>query len=151
MPRKKIEKQSEDVQNLEEPVEEILEKTPILPEKKLKKIGRPKKQKPENKKLSDEKFEEKIIEMAKKGLTSEKIGEALRQEGIHPMEHKKKISEILRKNDLYIDPELKNIGEKLERLTIHHQKFKQDKKAMRERERVFSQLRKVKKYLKISE
>ena len=54
---------------------------------------------PEAKKLSDKDFEKKVIELAKKGLTSEKIGETLRKENIHPKEYKKKISKILKENE----------------------------------------------------
>ncbi len=48
------------------------------------------------KKLSQEGFEKKVLELASKGLTSEKIGEELRKQGIHPKEYNKKISKILK-------------------------------------------------------
>ncbi len=107
----------------------------------------PKKKKEEKaKKLSQKEYESKVLELAKKGLTSEKIGEELRKQGIHPKEYNRKISQILR--DKYINPDLKNVENKLERIKKHYDKNKQDKRAMREKDRVFAQLRKLKKYFK---
>jgi ribosomal protein S15P/S13E len=97
-------------------------------------------------KLSLEEYEKKVIELAEKGLTAEKIGEELRKNGIYSKEYEKKISKILGKK--YVDPELENREAKLNRIEQHSKKNKQDKKAMRERSRIFSSLRKIKKYLK---
>ena len=109
----------------------------------------PKKQeKVPSKKLSHEDFEKKVLELSKEGLTSEKIGEKLRLEGIHPKEHGKKISKILREKSSYVSPDLKNVEVKLEKIKKHFEKNKQDKRAMRDRERTFSKLRKLKKYYK---
>jgi len=108
-----------------------------------------KKKKIEAKKVSPAEFEKKVIDLAKKGLTSEKIGETLRQQGIHSKEHNKKISKILKENNVYVNPDLKNNETKLERIKTHYEKNKQDKRAMREKDRVFSQIRKIKNYLKI--
>ncbi len=108
------------------------------PEKKIK-----------TKKISESEFEKKVIELSKKGLTSEKIGEKLRQQGIHPKEYSKKISKILKEKDFYINPDLKNVEKKLERIKKHYETNKQDKRAKREKDRIFSQVRKLKKYLKI--
>ena len=91
--------------------------------------------------------EKQVKELAKKDLTSEKIGEELRRQGIHPKDYDKKISKILG-ND-YINPDIKNISAKLERVKKHSQENKQDKKAMREKDRIFAQFRKLKKYFKI--
>lgn len=97
-----------------------------------------------SKKISQKEYEEKVLELAGKEFTAEKIGEELRREGIHPREYEKKISQIL--GDKYINPDLKNVGEKLERVKKHFEKNKQDKRAMREKDRIFAQLRKLKKY-----
>lgn len=108
----------------------------------------PKKQEDKEKdkeKLSQEDYEKKVLELAEKGLTAEKIGEELRKQGIHPKEYNKKISKILGKK--YINPELKNREEKLRKIEQHSQKNKQDKRAMRERSRIFSHVRKINKYL----
>jgi ribosomal protein S15P/S13E len=100
-----------------------------------------------SKKISQEEFEKKVLELAGKGLTSEKIGEELRRQKIHPKEYNGKISKILK--DKYINPDLKNVEEKLERIKKHYSKNKQDKRAMREKDRIFAQLRKLKKYFKV--
>jgi ribosomal protein S15P/S13E len=105
-----------------------------------------KKQEEIPKKLTLEEYEQKVIELADKGLTSEKIGEELKKKGIHSKEYNKKISKILKNK--YISPDLKNTEEKLKKIEQHLEKNKQDKKAKRERSRVFSQTRKIKKYLK---
>jgi|TARA_Y100000034_G_scaffold17454_1_gene19097 ribosomal protein S15P/S13E len=100
-----------------------------------------------SKKISQLEFEKKIIELGEKGFTSEKIGEELRQQKIHPKEYNKKISKIL--GDKYVNHNLKNVKEKLERIKKHYEKNKQDKRAKREKDRVFSQLKKLKKYFKV--
>ena len=79
----------------------------------------------------------------------EKIGEQLRRQGIHPKEHDKKISKILKEKGEYINPDLKNIEEKLEKIKKHYDKNKQDKRSMRDRDRIAAKLRKVKKYHKL--
>jgi len=87
------------------------------------------------------------LELAKKGLTSEKIGEELRQQKIHPKDYDKKISKIL--GSEYINPDLKNVEKKLERIQKHYETNKQDKRAKREKDRIFAQLRKLKLYFKV--
>jgi ribosomal protein S15P/S13E len=103
------------------------------------------------KKVSQLEFEKKVIELMETGLTSEKIGEKLRKENIHPKEFNKKISKIIKDKDKtkYINADLKNIEEKLEKIKKHYANNKQDKRAMREKDRIFAQLRKLKKYFKI--
>ncbi len=100
----------------------------------------------EPKKLSQTEFEKKVIELSEKGFTAEKIGEKLRRQNIHPKEYSKKISVILKEKNLYESPETKNIGNKLDKIISHLQKNKQDKRAKREKDRIFSQLRKINKY-----
>jgi ribosomal protein S15P/S13E len=100
-------------------------------------------------KLSQEGFEKKVLELAEKGLTSEKIGETLRKQGIHSKDYNLKISKILGKD--YKGPDLINVNKKLEKVKKHYATNPQDKRAMREKDRLFSQIRKMKKYLKISE
>ena len=107
------------------------------------------KKKKETKKISESEFEKEVIELANKGLTSEKIGEELRKKGIHSKEHSKKISKILKEKGIYVNPDLKNVESKLNRINSHYQQNKQDKRAKREKDRVFSQIRKIKKYLKL--
>ena len=112
---------------------EVSQKTGIMPNEK-------------DKKIPQKDYEKKVLELAKKGLTSEKIGEELKKQGIHSKEYDKKISKILGEN--YINPDLKNVEKKLERVKQHYEKNKQDKRAMREKDRIFAQLRKLKKYFK---
>ena len=105
--------------------------------------------KPKKKKTTQAEFEKKVLELADKELTSEKIGEELRKQDIHSKEFDKTISQILNEKGKYINPDLKNVEEKLERLKKHYETNKQDKRSMREKDRVFAQLRKLKKYFKI--
>ncbi len=98
-----------------------------------------------NKKLTQKDYEKKVLDLAKEGLTAEKIGQRLKNNGIHPKDYEKKIKEILGKE--YVDPELKNVQEKHEKIKIHYEKNKQDKRAKREKDRTFSHVRKIKKYL----
>ena len=106
-----------------------------------------KEKKPEKIKLSLEEFEKKVKGLAGEGLTSEKIGEKLKKEGIYSKEFEKKISEIM--GDKYSPPDILNIQNKLEKIKRHIERNKQDKKAVREKDRIYSQLRKLKKYFKI--
>lgn len=98
------------------------------------------------KKITLKEFEKKVLGLAEKDLTAEKIGEKLRQEGIHPKDFEKKIGKILKENNKYINPDLKNVEKKLEKIQNHSKKNKQDKRAKREKDRVFAQVRKLKKY-----
>ncbi len=96
------------------------------------------------KKLTQEEFEKKVLELAQKGLTSEKIGEELRKQKIHPKEYKKKISQIL--GDKYIIPDIKNVEAKLKGIIAHAEKNHGDKRSIREKDRISAQLRRTKKY-----
>lgn len=107
------------------------------------------KKKKESEKLSIKDYEKKIIDLAKKGLTAEKIGEKLRQQGIHSKEYGKKISKTLKEKNIYVNPDIKNVEEKLKKVGEHSSKNKQDKRSKREKDRIYSQLRKLKKYFKI--
>ena len=100
-------------------------------------------------KITSKEFEKIILDLAKKGLTAEKIGEELRKQKIHPKEYDKKISKILKEENLYILPDLKNMQEKFKRVEEHLKKNKQDKRALREKSRFLSDLGKIKKYHKI--
>ncbi len=111
--------------------------------KKIKKKSTESRKKTE--KIPQEEFDKKVIELAEKGLTSEKIGEILRKEGIHPKDFSKKISGILRGK--YISPDLKNIQEKLEKVKSHFEKNRKDRRAMRDKERISAKLRRLNKYL----
>jgi ribosomal protein S15P/S13E len=103
-----------------------------------------------HKKPTLEEYEKKVIELAKNGLTSEKIGEQLRRENIHPQEYKKKISKILKEKEIYTNSDLKNIQKKLEGLDKHFQGNKQDKKAKKDREKIYGNYKKLKEYFGLS-
>jgi len=102
--------------------------------------------KEEKKKLSQTEFETKVLELSKQNITAEKIGLKLKQEKIHSKDYEKSISQILIEKDLYVQPDLKNVEVKLEKIRSHFGKNKQDKRAKRELVRVQSQLRKLKIY-----
>jgi len=125
MPKKKVETTNEKIESLSE--------TEKIPEKK------------ETKKLSQAEFEKEVHKLSEKGLTAEKIGEELRKKGIHSKEYSGKISKIL--GNKYVNPDLKNVEAKLKKLEEHFGKNKQDKRAKREKDRIISKLRKMKKHL----
>ena len=108
-----------------------------------------KKEKIASKKISAPEFEKMVLDLAEKNLTSEKIGEALRKQGIHPKEHGKKISRILKEKGKYTNPDIKNVEKNLEKVLKHIEKNKQDKKAVREKDRIFAQLRILKKHFQV--
>ena len=118
---------------------------------KIKKISekKPLKKDSKTKKISQTEFEKKVIELSKKGITAEKIGENLRKQNIHPKEYDKKISKILKEKNIYVNPDLSITEKKLEGIKIHYEKNKQDKRAKREVVRISAKIRKMKKYLKI--
>ncbi|MDE1848442.1 MAG: hypothetical protein KGH55_00175 [Nanoarchaeota archaeon] len=116
-----------------------------MPKKSEKKTEKKPEEKPAEK-LSQGEYEKKVIELAKAGITSEKIGEQLRRQGIHPKEYEKKISDILRKENLYTAPDVRNVEIKLENLKKHFEKNRQDKKALKNREKIFGNLSKLRKY-----
>jgi len=103
----------------------------------------------EKEQISAQEFETKVLELAKSGLTAEKIGLKLKEQKIHTKNYEKKISQILKEHNLYQSPDLINVQKKLNKVSNHFEKNKQDKRALREKSRIFSQLRKIKLYLKI--
>ena len=102
-------------------------------------------------KITLKEFEKMVIDFAKKGLTSEKIGEELRQQGIHPQEYEKTISKILKEKNAYVAPDLKNVETKLQRIENHIKNNNKDKRAIREKSRVFSQIKRIKEYNQIAQ
>lgn len=97
-------------------------------------------------KITQKEFEKMVIGLAEKNLTAEKIGENLRKQNIHPKEYDKKISKILKENKIYFSPDLKNAETKLKKIEKHAEKNKQDKRALNEKTRIFSRIRKIKEY-----
>jgi ribosomal protein S15P/S13E len=96
-------------------------------------------------KISESEFEKKVIELADKGMTAEKIGETLKRQGIHSKDYSKKISQIL--GHKYKSPDMENISSKLAKLDEHVKNNHGDKRAIREKGRIFAQLKRLKEYL----
>jgi small subunit ribosomal protein S15 len=73
-------------------------------------------------KISEKDAEKLIIELAKQGTTAEKIGQILKNDhGVSKTKTllNKKISQILRENNLYISPDKKNLSDQVEKLKKH--------------------------------
>jgi len=119
----------------------------VLPSEEVEEDKKEEEKEKKVKKLSQKDYEKKVIELADSGLTSEKIGQKLRDEGIHPNDYEGKISKIL--GDKYINADLKNVEDKFVKIEKHYLNNKQDKRAKREKDRIFSQIRKIKKYFGI--
>jgi len=105
--------------------------------------------KEEPRKVSAEEYEKRLLELASQGLTAEKIGQKLREEGIHPKQQKKRVSQVLKENNQYTQPDTQNVKAKLAKLRVHAEKNRQDKRALREVARVQSQYRKLTLHYKI--
>jgi len=79
----------------------------------------------ETKEVSE--IEEKIVELAKKGMTSEKIGIELKKQGIFVKSAlNKRISKVLKEKKHYVDADLKHIEKIIERLKKHISAHKHD-------------------------
>ncbi len=94
------------------------------------------------------KIEELIIELAKKDLTSEKIGFVLKGQEICAKSAGIKISKILKKHNLYQDADFKNLTNNVEKLKKHLERNKHDYKAKRGLLIKAAKLRKIKTYKK---
>ncbi len=84
-------------------------------------------------KLSREEFENKIIELAEQGITAEKIGLILKKELKIKSKRLfgKRISKFLKEKNIYINPDIKNLKESVEKLKKHRSKHKKDKSCKR--------------------
>ena len=81
--------------------------------------------------ITEEEAKKIIIDLGSKGMTAEKIGLTLRDEyGFQKQKMKLKISEILRENKVYIQPDLANYQKKIANLRDHLKKNKQDVRAI---------------------
>jgi ribosomal protein S15P/S13E len=92
-----------------------------------------------------------IISLAKKDpeLSSEKIGLILRDSyGIPRVKiYQIKIGQVLREAGLYKNPDLKNLEKKQEKLKVHLEKNKQDKRTRRALTITFGKAKKTREYL----
>jgi len=96
-----------------------------------KKITKQEIKKPTWLKLTEKQVEKLVITLAKKGLTTEKIGIILRdQHGIPTTKvYGKKISQILKENNIEPKSSLYNAEKNRDKLKAHFEKNKQDKTA----------------------
>lgn len=110
------------------------------------------KEKPIWLKLSEEDLKAVVLKLAKQGLTSEKIGLALRDTyGIPTTKiYNKKVGEILKENKLYKDPTLENMKKRQEKMKKHLEENKQDKKTQRALAMISAKISKLQKYKKRS-
>lgn len=104
-------------------------------------------QKPLWLKISQAEVEKIAIDLAKKGISAEKIGLILRdQYGIPSTRiYGKKICQILKEHNLEATPDITNLEKRLERLNKHAKLNKQDKKTKRAISILTVKLRKLKK------
>lgn len=99
----------------------------------------------EKAKLTEKEIEAKVLELAKSGLTNEKIGLELIKLGVRPSDYKKRISQILKEADIQMSPDLENIKKSLDRLKKHTLIHKQDKTSGRPLAIKTAKIRKLKK------
>ena len=92
--------------------------------------------------------EKKIVELAKRGLTSEKIGLELKKKGINTKSQGVKVGSILKKHELFQDPDIANLTKKVETLKKHSGKHKHDYRTKRALGIKSAKLNKLKKYRK---
>ncbi|MBU1136460.1 MAG: hypothetical protein ABIG37_03855 [Nanoarchaeota archaeon] len=86
-----------------------------------------KKNKEIKKKLTEKEIEKIVLDMAKKGMTSEKIGLELKSKH----NTNTKIGKILKKNKVFLDPDINNLEKKVEKLKKHIEKNKHDYRTKR--------------------
>lgn len=101
-------------------------------------------------KFSKEDINAIVLKLAKQGLTSEKIGLVLRDTyGIPTTKlYSRKISKILKENNLYKDATLENLEKKREKIKKHLEKNKQDKKTQRALTITSARISRLQKYRK---
>lgn len=109
-------------------------------------IGASNKNKPEWLSTSEKDIEAIIVKLAKQGLTSEKIGLALRDiYGVPKAKFLgKKISKILKGHNLYKNADLENLEKKLNLIKAHLEKNKQDKSVGRALTIISARIKKIK-------
>tara|TARA_Y100000310_G_C20577304_1_gene761090 strand:+ start:731 stop:1153 length:423 start_codon:yes stop_codon:yes gene_type:complete len=96
-------------------------------------------------KITPKEIESKVVELGKTGIPAEKIGLILRdQHGIPKAKiYGKKISQILKENNLPTDSELKNVKNKIENLKKHFTEHKHDYTAQRKITQYSSKIKKL--------
>ncbi len=102
------------------------------------------KEKSEPKKPTAKDIEKKVIELAEKGLTAEKIGLELKKD--FGKIKKKKISKILKEKDIFKDPDFNNVNNRVESLKKHLDSNRMDFTAKKALEKNIAKIRKLKKF-----
>ena len=99
-------------------------------------------------KFTKQEVEAIILKLGNKNMSAEKIGLVLRdQYGIPNVKlYNIRIKEILEKKDLFKEPTVSNLEEKLEKIINHYKKNKQDKNAERSLIITKAKLKKSKEY-----
>jgi len=99
-------------------------------------------------KLTEKQIEAKIVELAKTGLTSEKIGLVLKNEFNVPKAkaNGKKVSVVLKENNLYQDTDVVNLQKTVDQLKAHVEKHIHDFKTKRTLLITEARLKKLKEY-----
>ncbi|MBU3913252.1 MAG: hypothetical protein KKE50_04110 [Nanoarchaeota archaeon] len=96
-------------------------------------------------KLSKEKYEELVLELANKGLTNEKIGLIIKKEHKIVPRSYVKISKILKKHNIQIDPDRASLEKAVKKLEKHALVHKQDQTFRRSLSVKSAKLRKIEK------
>jgi len=94
-------------------------------------------------KLSKEKYEELVIDLAKKGLTNEKIGLIIKKEHKIVPRSYEKIGKVLKKHNMESKSDNINLKRKIDMLTKHSLTNKQDKTFKRSLSKKSAKLRKI--------
>ena len=76
-------------------------------------------EKAKEKKLNEKEIENLIIELAKQGFTTEKIGLKLKEKNIPKEALGQRIGKVLRKYNLFEDADIKNLSAEVEKLKRH--------------------------------
>ena len=98
--------------------------------------------------MTKEKITELILELGRKGFTSEKIGLELKKQGLYAKSTGMKISRILKKENLFIEPDIKSYEKAIEKIKKHKEKHKQDMACGRAFSKKQSKILKLRKYRK---
>jgi len=94
-------------------------------------------------KLSREKYEELVIDLAKQGLTNEKIGLIIKKDHKIVPRSYEKIGKVLKKHNLESKSDTINLKRKIDMLTKHSLTNKQDKTFKRSLSKKSAKLRKI--------
>lgn len=94
-------------------------------------------------KLSREKYEEIVVDLAKKGLTNEKIGLIIKKEHKIVPRSYEKIGKVLKKHNLESKSDTINLKRKIDMLTKHSLVHKQDQTFRRSLSKKSAKLRKM--------